>query len=132
MPVKDTPFYSVIPGQPKRPYLRVEFINPHNGGVLKTYALIDTGADECVLPATFAQMLGHDLTKGTVYPISSANGQGVGYRHTTQITIPSFATQECMIGFLPGLTTPLLGVRSFLCNFTLTINYPGKTFSLRK
>ncbi len=33
--------------------------------------------------------------------------------------------------FMPNLFTPLLGVRNFLNNFILTIDYPNKTFSLR-
>ena len=131
MPVRTTPFHAAVEDEPRRPYLRVEYVNPHNDESVKVYALIDTGADDCVLPARFADILGHDLKKGKPYSVASASGFSRGYLHTTRITIPGFATEECLIGFLPGLNTPLLGVRSFLNHFRLMINYPKLTFSLR-
>jgi len=37
-----------------------------------------------------------------------------------------------LIDFMPNLYVPLLGVKSFLSNFILTIDYPRQIFSLRK
>jgi len=33
---------------------------------IKVYGLIDTGADECAFPASFATLLGHNLQAGQV------------------------------------------------------------------
>jgi len=94
------------------------------------FALIDTGADECAFPASFASLLGHNLQTGQQRKISTGNGITIAYSHTTRIEIEGFATQEALIDFMPNLNIPLLGVRSFLSNFILTVDYPNKTFSL--
>lgn len=130
MTTRDYPFYVVRPGDIARPYLPVTIINPDTGKQLKVYALVDTGADECAFPASFAPVLGHNLQAGKLNRISTGNGITVAYRHTTRIAIKDFSTQDVLVDFMPNLNTPLLGVRSFLNNFILTVDYPNKTFSL--
>ncbi len=139
MPVKNFPFRDIGGHGKPRPYLYVNYINPHTGDSLSAWALIDTGADDCVLPAEFAEMLGHDLEAGTLTNIISANGASEAYRHTMKIEIPNqetgdslFSTQETMITFIPGLKQPLLGTDSFLCHFRLTVDYPIEQFSLEE
>lgn len=105
-------------------------INPDNNKRITALALIDTGADECALPASFARVLGHNLQAGQQKKVSTGNGVTMAYGHTTRIEIAGFTTQEVLIDFMPNLFIPLLGVRSFLSNFVLTIDYPNKTFSL--
>jgi hypothetical protein len=34
------------------------------------------------------------------------------------------------VDYMPNLHIPLLGVKSFLSNFILTVDYPNKVFSL--
>lgn len=53
------------------------------------------------------------------------------YAHTLRIQIRNFSTHNVLIDFMPNLHIPLLGVKSFLGNFVLTINYPRHIFSLR-
>ena len=65
MLVENYPFIKTHPDDMARPYLPVTFINPENQKELNVYALIDTGADECALPASFASPLGHNLQAGT-------------------------------------------------------------------
>lgn len=98
---------------------------------MKVLALIDTGADECALPASFAAMLGHNLQAGNAKKISTGNGITTAYGHTTRIRIEGFTTQDVLIDFMPNLNVPLLGVRSFLSNFVMTVDYPNKMFSLK-
>jgi predicted aspartyl protease len=97
---------------------------------LKVYALIDTGADECAFPASFALLLGHNLQAGQAKKISTGNGITIAYGHITRIAIEGFSTQDVSVDFMPNLNIPLLGVKSFLGNFVLTIDYPQKVFSL--
>jgi len=68
MPVRNERFRRVSGdyGSIARPYLRVRYINPHTDKNLQAWALIDTGADDCVLPASFAGLLGHNLIAGVV------------------------------------------------------------------
>ena len=44
-----------------RPWLRVIITNPHTGKRVGVWGIIDTGADECALPAAYAELLGHNL-----------------------------------------------------------------------
>lgn len=130
MLVKDYPFTIISPGDIARPYLPITIENPENKRQLKVVALIDTGADECALPALFAPPLGHNLQAGHQKEISTGNGITVAYGHTVSIKAFDFLAKEVLIDFMPNLHTPLLGVKSFLNNFVVTIDYPRKRFSI--
>jgi predicted aspartyl protease len=130
MNLQDIPFIQIGSGNSPKPWLPIVIINPHTGKSVPTYGLIDTGADECALPASFADILGHDLQKGVPADISTGNGMTTAYSHTVSIEIDDFHTDDVLIDFMPNLSVPLLGVRSFLSRFILTINYKNKTFSL--
>ena len=132
MSARQYPFYAARPGDLSRPYLPIRIINPDSGKELRVYALVDTGADECAFPASFAPVLGHNLQAGQSRRISTGNGITVAYSHTTRIVIEDFSTQDVLVDFMPNLNTPLLGVKSFLGNFVLTVDYPNKIFSLRQ
>ena len=131
MPVRDYPFTVTRPGDVPRPYLPVTIVNPAINKRLSVFALIDTGADECAFPASFAPVLGHDLQAGQQKKISTGNGTTIAYGHTTRLEISGFETHEVVVDFMPNLFIPLLGVKSFLANFVLTVNYPKRTFSRR-
>lgn len=130
MPVKNYPFSVIRPGDVGRPFLPVNIVNPTTHKEIRVYALIDTGADECAIPASFAPLLGHNLQAGQLKRISTGNGITIAYSHTTRIIVEGFSTQDVLVDFMPNLNIPLLGVKSFLSNFILTVNYPNKIFSL--
>ena len=134
MPVKHQTFLRVSGGadSPARPYLQVRYINPHNGQNTRAWALIDTGADNCVLPSRFAEILGHDLKAGEETKVGGVHGEGVAYLHTMKIEVSEFTTEEVLILFVDDLPQPLLGVKSFLSNFKLTVNFPDQYFSLER
>lgn len=131
MNLQDIPFIQISPGDTPKPWLPIVITNPHTGNKVKTYGLIDTGADECALPAQFADILGHNLQKGTPKEISTGNGITKAYSHTVSIETNDFRTDDVLIDFMPNLSVPLLGVRSFLGKFILTVNYKAQTFSLK-
>jgi len=130
MPIRNYPFSVIRPGDLARPYLPVTIINPDTQKHVKVYALIDTGADECAFPASFAPLLGHNLQAGRLKRISTGNGITTAYSHTTRILIEGFSTQDVLVDFMSNLNIPLLGVKSFLGNFILGVDYPKKVFSL--
>ena len=130
MLVEKYPFIAMRPGDRARPYLPVTIINPENDQEINVYALIDTGADECALPASFASPLGHNLQEGAEKRINTGNGITIAYSHTIRIKVFSFSTENVLIDFMPNLHIPLLGVKSFLNNFKLEIDYPNKNFSI--
>ncbi len=131
MPVRNQQFQKLRPDQIGRPMLYVRYLNPHSGKELKTWAMIDTGADDCAIPAGYAEILDHDLHAGAEHHVTTGNGATVGYKHTMQIEIPGFCTQDSLITFLPNLHIPLLGVRTFLSNFVLEVDYRNQNFSLK-
>lgn len=71
------PFIKLTPNDLPRPWLPVTVINPYTNKEIKIYGLIDTGADECTLPARYASILGHNLEKGFVKEINTGNGKTI-------------------------------------------------------
>ena len=115
-----------------RPWLPVTIHNPHTKLSIKVYGLIDTGADECAIPAEYAPLLGHNLQAGIRKTISTGNGITTAYAHTLCFKTNNIEINDVLIDFMPNLHVVLLGVKSFLSNFILTVNYKNSTFSLTK
>ena len=132
MPLSNDPFTKLSPDDLPRPWLPVVIINPHTQKQIKVLGLIDTGADECALPASYASILGHDLQSGKQREINTGNGKTVAYSHTITIKVANITIENILIDFMPNLYVPLLGAKSFLSNFILTIDYPNLIFSLHK
>ena len=134
MEIADRPFARLTPGDPLRPWLPIVVVNPDSGKWLNAYALIDTGADDCALPAHLAPMLDFTLRNGKSKRISTGGGVAIARSHKVRIEIPEhrFASGDFLIDFMPGLAVPLLGVANFLSGFVLTIDYPRRRFSLRQ
>jgi hypothetical protein len=137
MPIRDCPL-TLCNGGIYRPVLNIRIINPHTGNHVRTHGIIDTGADECAIPAGYAPVLGHNLQAGTTKPVNTGNGQTVAYSHTTSFEIfhPGAGTllytlPNTPIDFLPNLHIVLLGVNNFMSRFKLTVDYPNKTFSIQ-
>jgi predicted aspartyl protease len=126
----DYPFLKFKLGDYPRPFLPITILNPHSGMHVDSYALVDTGADECAFPASFAEILGHNLTSGKQKHIGTGNGSTMAYGHTSRIIIDEYDSGEITIDYLPNLDIPLLGVQSFLVNFIVTLNYPESIISL--
>ncbi|MCK5603024.1 hypothetical protein KAR91_14165, partial [Candidatus Pacearchaeota archaeon] len=122
-----------------RPLLPIQITNPHTGVNYKTYGLIDTGADDCAVPASLAQIVGHNLIAGQLKEIRTGNGVTKAYAHTTKIDIfhindsvnPVFTIHDTPVDFMPNLHCVLLGVENFLSQFILTVDYPNKSFSIQ-
>lgn len=131
MNLRNIPFTKVSPDDILRPWLPIVIINPHTNKRIKVFGLIDTGADECALPAQYAILLGHNLQKGYPKEVNTGNGKTLAYSHTVSIEIDDFVIKNVLIDFMPNLYVPLLGVKSFLSNFLLTIDYPKHIFCLQ-
>ena len=131
MQLLNIPFTKLSPNDIPRPWLPITIVNPHLNKRVKVLGLIDTGVDECALPARYASILGHNLDAGFEKEINTGNGKTIAYAHTIGIEVDDFVIQEALIDFMPNLNVPLLGVKTFLNNFILTVDYLGKTFSLK-
>lgn len=130
MLVENYPFSIAGSADVARPYLPITLVNPENERELNVFALIDPGADECALLASFASPLGHNLQAGYQKKVSMGNGITVAYGHTICIKAFDFTSKGVVIDFMPNLNMPLLGVKSFLSGFTLEVDYPNKVFSI--
>ena len=120
-----------------RPILLIRITNTHSQIFHDTYGIIDTGADECAIPAAYAPLLGHNLQAGITKEISTGNGKTVAYSHITKFDIfhplsgeHLYTISDTPIDFLPNLNMVLLGVNSFLSKLILKIDYPNKIFSI--
>ena len=100
MLVEDYPFTAARPGDVARPYLPVTIINPENEKQLNFFALIDTGADECAFPASFAAPLGHNLQSGYQKKISTGNSITIAYGHTVNIKTFNFTAEKIIKDYL--------------------------------
>lgn len=136
MPIRNFPFLRVK-GSVYRPWLPITITNPHTTKSISMFALVDTGADDCVMPAQFARILGHNFKKGIPRQAGTAKGKNHGFCHTTKIDIVDlqnkilYTIDDTPIAFMPGLNMPLLGVKNFLDNFDLHVFYPDKNFSIK-
>ena len=117
-----------------RPWLPIVIEIPHTvpPKIIRTYGLIDTGADECAIPAGYASLLGHNLQAGIQKIINTGNGPSIAYSHTLCIDVQGLRSDNVLIDFMPNLSVILLGVKNFLEKFVLTVDYPNNAFSLRK
>jgi len=60
---------------------------PHTGKAHRAVGIVDTGADECAMPAFVAKILGHNLSAGKTKQIKTGNGITNAYSHTTRLEI---------------------------------------------
>lgn len=132
MDIVNFPFSRFQSDEPLRPWLPVTIKNPQSNpsATFNTIGLIDTGADECAIPASYASLLGHDLLAGKTKTINTGNGPSTAYSHTVCFDIAGIKIENVRIDFMPNLFFVLLGVRSFLSNYILTVDYRKKVFSL--
>jgi predicted aspartyl protease len=131
MEIIDSPFLRFSPDDLPRPWLPLIIKNPHTGQTVNVYGLIDTGADECAVPAHYAPMIGHSLQAGIEKSIRTGNGITAAYAHTLSLETQGIKIENVLIDFMPNLNVVLLGVKSFLSNFVLTIDYKSSVFSLK-
>ena len=137
MPLNDCAFLP-YPETP-HPVLPILIHNPHTGKSVKAFGIIDTGADECAIPAWIAAKLGHVLEKGYKSSSITGSGEAIAYKHTTAIdifhpqhgTTPVYSLEKIQVDYMPDLDVVLLGVRNFLDRFVLTVDYPRHRFSIK-
>lgn len=131
MDILNHPFIKIGPTDIPRVALPIIVINPSTRKKIRTYGIIDTGADECAFPAQYTPLLGHNLQKGYPKKVNTGNGETIAYSHTVNLQIYDLVIKNILVDFLPNLNIPLLGVNSFLSRFVLTIDYPNSSFSLK-
>jgi aspartyl protease len=102
---------------------------------LNCYAIVDSGADDCVFPASFASQLGLDLSRNTrtfrFGGVGSSNQ--VAYFFDLNVTFEQVVSYKMSVGFSPALEAVgigLLGQNGFFENFRVTFDLSGGFFTL--
>jgi hypothetical protein len=98
-------------------------------------AIVDSGADDCVFPASFASRLGLDLTTNTrtfVFGGAGSKNQ-IAYFFDLNVTFGDFVSYKLPIGFSAALESVgigLLGQNGFFENFFVSFDLKSGFFSL--
>jgi len=137
--------YSVDPTNPSpafpnrtttcRPRLAVTLISGNES--FACYALIDSGADDCIFPASFGTVLGLNVRTGRHYTFGGAGGGGVqsAYFFDLQIAIQNVGKYKMPIGFTTALQNAgigLLGQNGFFDRFRIGFNLRKGIFTLTR
>ncbi len=111
-----------------RPYFEIIIRNENTGKEIKTFGLLDTGADESALPGFYAKILGHDLDKGNKKEIMVAGGKTEAFRHTNKFLIPKIGLiKDILIDFIPNLHIPIIGL-NIIENYNVFLYYQNRYF----
>jgi hypothetical protein len=116
----------------RRPYLALNLIN--QASFFRCYALVDSGADDCIFPSSFAAQLGLNYLTGRHYPFGgAASGQQDAYFFDLEIDIIGISRYAVPIGFSPALEQwghGLLGQCGFFDKFTVAFYQSENKFTL--
>ena len=129
--------FSIPPSSPfpsgdtiERPMLRLKLVNAQQR--LSCYAMVDSGADYCAFPLSFARIIGLDTLK-----LPSSTTMGVGGNSTTFYANVQFDVGPLVLsaycGFTSGLDQVgfgLLGQQGFFDKFTITFDRANHLFDL--
>ena len=107
------------------------------GVIFPCLALVDSGADDCLFPISFARQLGLKVPSRRRYAFSGAGGGDiqVAYFFDLQITIERIARYRIPIGFttaLEGHNIGVLGQNGFFDHFEVNFNLRNGIFTLTR
>lgn len=106
-----------------------------NGGLwFPCYAIVDSGADDCVFPASFAPRIGLDYRQGAYYEFGGAGSQNqpAGF-FDLALSIGTAIQYQARIGFTPALDGTgmgLLGQHGFFDRFKVQFDLQNGVFYL--
>lgn len=126
------------PVGPDGPFLPITFINPDTGRSFQWDCLIDTGAATCLFTADLAEATGHDLDGESVSPdyrVGVELTRVTVWMHSFRLQLmhptrpDRFVWESDTTLMACGAHTQvpqILGVRDFLKNFHVGIDYPNQ------
>jgi gag-polyprotein putative aspartyl protease len=116
-----------------RPALPIVIHSAHSR--LAVRALVDSGADYSILPKSYANYLGVDLSECVEQPCTSAGGTGTVLVHPVPLEaeIQALDVRFAMrSAFSEQASTILLGREDFFKQFRVTIDEPAQTFTIER
>lgn len=151
MPIHNFPFIRLTREHKRtKPRLAIKITNRKNGKSIRTFGLIDTGADKSSFPEGLGKALDVELKEEDARQVNTAGGPATVYAcdycdleifdskdfrsssNNTERLEKVYTIKKVPIDFSPTLRTPLIGVEGVLDQFILEVDYAQKTFSMRK
>lgn len=135
--------YKKVPIVPRSPYLGTSVLRPiipiiitYKGISLKYDALIDSGADICILHAEIGEYLGINIKSGLKYEFGGiqALGNAVAHMHEVTINIGGYDIQTT-IGFSYDIAKwgyGILGQKGFFNLFKVQFDYRKEEIELKE
>jgi hypothetical protein len=116
----------------KRPVVRLDLVN--GNARVPCYAIVDSGADHCTFPLSFALLLGLDpLTKSASDTAGVGNGSVPTFYWPVKMEFPGVIVLDIYAGFTVGLENVglgLLGQCGLFDRAKILFDHPGGTFSI--
>ena len=132
-------------GHSSRPVVPICITNPQTSKRVYAFALVDTGAEACVFPARIRAALGLRAADGIKRRIGTVTGAGQALEYTVKVDIFGLGprgqlvnlnkiihSKTVPVNFARNLKCFLIGVKDFLEDFVVTIDYERQVFSLAK
>jgi len=98
------------------------------------YAVIDSGADDCLLPASFASQLGFRLDEGSRYEFGGAgSAKQTAWFFAVTLAVAGFSPFPAYVGFTPALertTVGILGQNGFFDRFVVEFDLRNSVFHI--
>lgn len=148
MPIVDYPLTLVGSLREPRPFLPLKIISLHNHNSTYARGVVDPGAGTTLIPYHIADELGLDIENGKQGTGPTAGGELQVYFHPLRIQVLAIDnngevdSNDIIMNIPPKdfavssnkkfPPTILLGIKDFLEPYVLTIDYPGRVFSIRK
>lgn len=119
----------------QRPHLPVTLVS--GDAHFPCFAMVDSGADDCIFPASFGVTLGLNVPTGRHYPFGGAGGGGVqiAYFFDLQLVVHGVGRYQMPIGFTDALEDHgigLLGQNGFFSRFRVGFNFRKGIFTLTR
>jgi hypothetical protein len=101
---------------------------------LRLFALLDSGADWCLFPASVGEYLHIQVEQGEKIEFTGVSSLGVAYFHEVKLEIGGWG-HNCLVGFSPDLdkmnVPAVLGHTGFFDRYEVTFNFKKETIEVK-
>jgi hypothetical protein len=104
----------------------------HDVNMRPFLALVDSGAIDCIFPASVGAILGIDVPSGRPHKFYGlVKQEAQGFMHSVQLQVTGFNHWiEIEAGFVPGEIIPLLGQSGFFEDYQIVFEHFRRQFEV--
>ncbi len=107
----------------------------YQGKKFDTVALLDSGANWCIFPASVGEYLGIQIDQGKKLEYTGVSARGIAYFHNVTLEIGGWG-HNCLVGFSPNLDTmnvpAVLGHNGFFDRYEVIFNYKKEIIEIKQ